>query len=379
MTLTLITLTTDPLTLTRYLWDGTLHSLSSQDAEWIHHSIRVFEGDFTDPRDLARIVDTCLGLSTCSKCPLWQRPSSPPVPPRGAPRRSRAARHSQSEAQPLGAPPSPWLPELAASQVADSTAFDHAGLWATAYYTHRVIVGSGKIIPRSDQHRSSFTGDKSYAEHVRKTVSLRLSCNVGSVKPEATKSLNLQRLRRSSAKTHPAIQPSADTIEAAVAAVTTAEVAANAAIAAAAAPAATPPRPVISLRSAISSLGPLSLSTNKTSPQQAPSSSNNTQPAHSSFRRARACSVAVAFISRSALAKEDGSFKRQSRQSISDNRSSENRSSERTYVRRMKRRETVFADKTAMKASNTIYDIVSVTKGEVFPTEFFGDLVSVVI
>ena len=49
MTLTL-TLTTDPLTLTRYLWDGTLHSLSSQDAEWIHHSIRVFEGDFTDPR-----------------------------------------------------------------------------------------------------------------------------------------------------------------------------------------------------------------------------------------------------------------------------------------------------------------------------------------
>ena len=45
----------------------------------------------------------------------------------------------------------------------------------------------------------------------------------------------------------------------------------------------------------------------------------------------------------------------------------------------MKRRETVFADKTAMKASNTIYDIVSVTKGEVFPTEFFGDLVSVVI
>jgi len=45
----------------------------------------------------------------------------------------------------------------------------------------------------------------------------------------------------------------------------------------------------------------------------------------------------------------------------------------------MKRRETVFADKTAMKASNTIYDIVSLTKGEVFPTEFFGDLVSVVI
>ena len=86
LTLTLNQTLTLTLTLTRYLWDGTsLHSLNSQDTEWIHHSIRVFEGDFTDPRDLARIVDTCLGLSTCSKCPLWQRPSSPPVPPRGAP------------------------------------------------------------------------------------------------------------------------------------------------------------------------------------------------------------------------------------------------------------------------------------------------------
>ena len=76
MTLTL-TLTTDPLTLTRYLWDGTLHSLSSQDAEWIHHSIRVFEGDFTDPRDLNRIVDTCLGLWATAVSVVITNPNNP--------------------------------------------------------------------------------------------------------------------------------------------------------------------------------------------------------------------------------------------------------------------------------------------------------------
>ena len=57
------------------------------------------------------------------------------VPPLAAPQlaacassarawRLRAARHSQSEAQPLGAPPPPRVAELAASKVADFTAFD---------------------------------------------------------------------------------------------------------------------------------------------------------------------------------------------------------------------------------------------------------------
>ena len=36
-----------------------------------------------------------------------------------------AARHSQSEAQPLGAPPPPRGLKRAASEVADATAFDH--------------------------------------------------------------------------------------------------------------------------------------------------------------------------------------------------------------------------------------------------------------
>ena len=45
-----------------YLWDGDLKALDNVQREWIHHSIRVFEGDFTDPRDRLKIVDTCLGL-----------------------------------------------------------------------------------------------------------------------------------------------------------------------------------------------------------------------------------------------------------------------------------------------------------------------------
>ena len=39
-----------------------------------------------------------------------------------------AARYSQSEARPLGAQPPPRVLELAASKVADSTAFDHMTL-----------------------------------------------------------------------------------------------------------------------------------------------------------------------------------------------------------------------------------------------------------
>ena len=41
-----------------------------------------------------------------------------------------AARHSQEEAIPLGAPPLPRVLELAASTVADLAAFDHSGTGA---------------------------------------------------------------------------------------------------------------------------------------------------------------------------------------------------------------------------------------------------------
>ena len=59
---------------------------------------------------------------------LWQRHSSPPVPPQGAPGRSRAAWYSQSEAQPLGAPPPPRRLKRAACKVADLIALDHPGV-----------------------------------------------------------------------------------------------------------------------------------------------------------------------------------------------------------------------------------------------------------
>merc|ERR1740124_1342728 len=58
----------------------------------------------------------------------WHSPSSPPVPPQGAPGGSGIARHSQSEAQPLGAQPPPRVLERAASRVADLTAFAPPGL-----------------------------------------------------------------------------------------------------------------------------------------------------------------------------------------------------------------------------------------------------------
>ena len=237
-----------------YLWDGALHNLSSQDKEWIHHSIRVFEGDFTDPRDLNRIVDTCLGL------------------------------------------------------------------WATAYYTHRVIVGSGEITPESNQRLSSFNVDTSYADHVRKG----LSHTFGSVKLEAEGTLRVWRPGSKSAKTHPASQPSAETIAAATAAAVLAETAAE--VAANTVPAVAPPARAETFIRSISSLSVnTTLITEKGQPNRTPS-----------------------------------------------------RSSERASVRRIKRRESISAEKTAMKASNTIYDIVSLKKEEIFPTEYFGDLVELI-
>ena len=69
----------------------------------------------------------CQGAAPWSKCPPWQGPSSAPVPPQGAPGGSAAARYSQVEARPLGAQRLPQVLELAASKVADSTAFVHVG------------------------------------------------------------------------------------------------------------------------------------------------------------------------------------------------------------------------------------------------------------
>jgi len=46
-----------------FLWDGaTLEEVSAQRGAWIEDSIRVFDGDFTNPDDRLKIVDTCLGL-----------------------------------------------------------------------------------------------------------------------------------------------------------------------------------------------------------------------------------------------------------------------------------------------------------------------------
>ena len=113
-----------------FIWDGALRDVSSKDEDWIHDSIRVFEGEYTDPGDLDKIVDTCLGL------------------------------------------------------------------WATAYYTHRIIVGAGVITPQSE-HKSSFRRSSNYTAHI--IEGLRPSKGTGSIfKP--------WRSRRNCAKTHPDVE-----------------------------------------------------------------------------------------------------------------------------------------------------------------------------
>ena len=62
-----------------------------------------------------------------SKCPPWQCPSSPPVPPQGAPGGSGRVGTPRVEARPLGAPPPPRAFKRAASKVANFTAFIHPG------------------------------------------------------------------------------------------------------------------------------------------------------------------------------------------------------------------------------------------------------------
>ena len=61
------------------------------------------------------------------KVPLWQAPSSAPAPPQGAPGGSGWRARPGGEVSPPGAQPLPLVLELAASKVADFTAFDHPG------------------------------------------------------------------------------------------------------------------------------------------------------------------------------------------------------------------------------------------------------------
>ena len=59
--------------------------------------------------------------------PPWQCPSSPPVPPQGAPVGSGQLGTPRGEARPLGSQPRPQVLERAACKVADFTALDHLG------------------------------------------------------------------------------------------------------------------------------------------------------------------------------------------------------------------------------------------------------------
>ena len=140
-----------------YIFDGTLHSVGLEHKNWIYHSIRVFEGEFTNPDDLNKIVDTCLGL------------------------------------------------------------------WATAYYTHRVIVGAGIIAPQPEHHKSSFHHSASYSAHVYETLrpsnaSASFKCALNALSAASflksetgsTSEVKLCRSGRMCAKIHPDLSPNAE-------------------------------------------------------------------------------------------------------------------------------------------------------------------------
>ena len=61
------------------------------------------------------------------KVPPWNCPRSALVPPQGAPDNSGWLGAPRGETGPLGAQPLPRVFALAASEAADSTAFDHSG------------------------------------------------------------------------------------------------------------------------------------------------------------------------------------------------------------------------------------------------------------
>eukprot|EP00964_Phaeocystis_antarctica_P136133 scaffold100552_cov54-Phaeocystis_antarctica.AAC.2 len=64
------------------------------------------------------------------KVASWQRPSSAPAPPQGAPDSPGWLSAPRGEAGPLSAQPSPRVLELATSKAAHVTAFDHVALSA---------------------------------------------------------------------------------------------------------------------------------------------------------------------------------------------------------------------------------------------------------
>ena len=79
------------------------------------------------------------GEKECSmvKVAPWQRPSSAPAPPQGAPDSSGWLSAPRGEAGPLGAQPPPRVLERAAFKVAHVTAFDHVGMGGAGQAGHR--------------------------------------------------------------------------------------------------------------------------------------------------------------------------------------------------------------------------------------------------
>ena len=78
------------------------------------------------PSTAIAIQFSAFGLAAWSKCPNWQRPSSAPVPPRGAP--GGPGQLGPPRARPGPVSPLPRLLGRAASKAAGSPAFDHPGL-----------------------------------------------------------------------------------------------------------------------------------------------------------------------------------------------------------------------------------------------------------
>ena len=77
--------------------------------------------EVADGRKLKLIDPTDSGCASPSSAVPWQYPSSVAAPPRGAPGGSGRLDTPRGGAGSLGARPLPWVFELAASNVADST------------------------------------------------------------------------------------------------------------------------------------------------------------------------------------------------------------------------------------------------------------------
>ena len=89
----------------------------------IHHAAR--GGHAAVVTQLLTACSDRTALQHGQTCRPWQRPSSAPALPQGAPGGSASGPAlPRREAGPLGAQPLPWLRELAASDVADVNPFD---------------------------------------------------------------------------------------------------------------------------------------------------------------------------------------------------------------------------------------------------------------